>query len=318
MIYCLDMNNKKVALVFGASSFLGSHICAALKGSCKVVGTYFENRFVEPDMLSFKCDISNYNLVKTIISLTQPDLVFYCVGINDLYECEKKPMQAEALNSAGLFNVIKSVSSSNPVLIHFSSQEIFSGADRLHLDLARPLSRYGEEILTSENFLRKNFFNHLVLRLPKVYGLSLGERPNLWENLQIAWCDKENRKFTVHSLSYYLPVSRLMEIIKVLIDYNVCNEAINISGTDLMTEYEFAKLASEVTGESNDHILPSSKGFPQLVASQSLQLQGKKRSYRMDSEKLKTLADIELGSIRDELIDYRRATNQSPGKLKLI
>ena len=76
-----NRERKKTVVIFGASSFIGSNLCAYLKKDFRVIGTYHRNKYFCPGVLTIPCDVLAKEEVRLVMLAFKPDVAIYCVGI---------------------------------------------------------------------------------------------------------------------------------------------------------------------------------------------------------------------------------------------
>lgn len=312
---------KKSMLIFGISSFLGSNIAESFKDDYKVVGTYFNNPVKSPNIMTLKCDITNLALVKGIVNLVKPDIVFYCVGLNDVYECHEDAKLSDSLNTNGVFNVVSSLDSFNSKFIFFSSAQVFSGSDSIHIEEDSPIpsTTYGSSLSSSEFYIQKSYLNYLIFRLPKVYGLSASTKLNFFEKLQYAFFNREDIKCSTNSLSTYISIYDLIDSIRESFNQNLANLTLHLSGNELATEEYFSKVYKDVFNESGNFVSPSHKNFPVIISTNSLNLRNGKYVFVLNSDKAQKLINLKLKTIKESLVDYKKSlSKEKKVQLKLI
>ncbi|MEX1098948.1 MAG: sugar nucleotide-binding protein, partial [Bacteriovoracaceae bacterium] len=176
------MATKKTALIFGISSFLGSNLAELLKKDYRVVGTYYSTPVDIPEVLAIKCDVHDKDVVQKVVYLFKPDVTIYAVGLSDLSACQKFPKVADALNTAGVFNVSSASERYKSKFVYFSTSFIFSGEDALFKenDTPMPSSVYGNTVASSEFFIQKSCLNYLIFRCSPIMGRSYNPYDLTW------------------------------------------------------------------------------------------------------------------------------------------
>ena len=157
------MKRQKTILIFGISSFLGSSFAEILKEDYRVVGTYYNTPVDIPGVLTIKCDVHQKEMVQKVTFLFKPDITIYAIGLTDLGACQEFPKVADALNTAGVFNVSQASERYNSKFIYFSSSYIFSGEDTLFRenDTPMPTSIYGNTVASSEFYIQKSLIKYI-------------------------------------------------------------------------------------------------------------------------------------------------------------
>ena len=84
-------------LVTGAKGMLGQDLCPILEDAGYEV--------VETDINNL--DITDYDIVKKVITKEQPDYVIHCAAYTDVDKAEEEPGKAELINSKGTENIAR-------------------------------------------------------------------------------------------------------------------------------------------------------------------------------------------------------------------
>lgn len=304
------MQKKQTVLIFGVSSFLGSNLAEAFKDEYKVVGTYHNTRISSRDFLTIKCDIKKANLVKGIVNLTKPDIVFYCVGVTDLDFCQSNQKESDILNTNGLFSVVNAIDTYNSKLFYFSSAMVYSGSDRKFSEMDTPIpnTAYGNSLASSEFFIQKSYLNYTIIRVPKIYGPGASPiNENYFEKIQKAIITGANYEAENHSYHGHLNVKDFINVVKQCIRNKITNATMNFSSSDSMTSFEFAKLYTEVFGEKDEFLAKSTKKLPELSSISNQRLRDNKFVFEMNCENACELLEIKQKTIRESLIDYKNS-----------
>ena len=70
-----------------------------------MVGTYYKTPVSIKGVVSFHCDVLKKDDVQMALYTFRPDFTIYSVGLHSINESDDNVELADALNSAGLFNV---------------------------------------------------------------------------------------------------------------------------------------------------------------------------------------------------------------------
>src|SRR5688572_4346974 len=91
---------KKI-LVLGASSFLGSNLCMALRKRYVVYGTRATRPVRVDGVPVVKLTIApeSASTVQEVVNRIRPDLVIYCPAIRAESRCKENPMEALFVNA---------------------------------------------------------------------------------------------------------------------------------------------------------------------------------------------------------------------------
>lgn len=156
--------HKNSIWITGCNGKMGSELMKLLKGNTdyRVVGT------------SLDVDVTDEHAVEQAIDLYMPQIVINCAGVSDAAYCEKHQLEAYKVNALGARNLAMASRRKNARIIHFSSDDVFSGEHnrpKTEFDNPTPRTVYGKSKLAGENFVRELNPKHLIIRSSWVYGL---------------------------------------------------------------------------------------------------------------------------------------------------
>lgn len=118
-------------------------------------------------------DITKEESVTEALETYRPDVVFNCAAYNDVDAPEADPTLANNVNGYALGHLAKVCKNINAVLVHYSSNYVFSGnneAGYKEVDIPDPVSSYGKSKLLGETELEKNMENFYLIRTSWLYG----------------------------------------------------------------------------------------------------------------------------------------------------
>lgn len=296
-------DKRKTILIFGINSFLGSNLAEFFRKDYRVVGTYHKKIQPLPGILSLPCDVLNKDEVQLVLYAFKPDFVLYCVGLTSVKDCADMPNASDALNSSGLFNVAELAPRYGARIIYFSSQYVFSGNNRNYneMDNADVITHYGKSQAATEFYLQKSSLNYLIIRCSKLYGRGVSPLRNTWfEILQKNIKYNESAIYDNFVSQGFVDVYYLGMVLKMCIDKNVSNRLIHFSSQDIMTHYEFAKLYTEVFGES-DGLLNKGKWHMPILKSATVDRVDEHLYFKLDVLNVEGLLKIKMPTIRESL-----------------
>lgn len=301
------MDNKKTVLIYGISSFLGSNLAENLKDDYRVVGTYFNTPVDMKGILSIKCDVHNKDMVQKVAYLFQPDITIYAVGLTDLEACQDFPKVADALNTAGVFNVSMASERYHSKFIYFSSCYIFSGEDTLFKenDTPMPTSVYGNTVASSEFYIQKSCLNYIIFRCAPLFGRSYNTNDLKW----IEAIDKheflgENIPCDGKIYTGFLDFLTITDIVKKAIETNVTNRLLQLTSRDVMTRYDFAKEYLDQLGGNTGLLTKSDWNFPRTENQIALQSLGEELKFQMDTFNIENDFEIKLPTVKESIERY--------------
>lgn len=313
------MSGKKTILIFGISSFIGSSFAEILRKDYRVVGTYYNTPVDIPGILTIKCDVHQKEMVQKVTFLFKPDITIYAIGLTDLAACQEFPKVADALNTAGVFNVSQASERYNSKFIYFSSSYIFSGEDTLFRenDTPMPTSIYGNTVASSEFYIQKSCLNYIIFRCAPIFGRSYNKNALTWLEVLERYNFK-NEKIVCDNKIYtgFIDVWTVAEVLKMAIDKNVTNRLFQISSSDVMNRYEFAKKYMEIFKGNTSLLSKGDWSFPRTENQIALQGLGEELYFRMDLHNVEQLFDIEMPTVEESLEKTSKLLSGSVGSKK--
>ena len=298
------MEGKKTVLIFGISSFLGSNLAQLLKDDFRVIGTYFNTPVDIPGVLTLRCDVHDKDLVQKIVFLFKPDVTVYTVGLRDINACQKFPKVADALNTAGVFNVSAASERYKSKFVYFSSCFIFSGENTLlrENDTPMPSSVYGNTMASAEFYIQKSCLNYLIFRCAPIMGRSYHPMDLTWlEAVERLAFRGEKIICDTKVLHGYIDVWSVADLFKKAINENITNRLFQVSSREVVSRYEFTKKYLEGVRGNTSLLVKGDWGFPRTENRIALQNLGEELHFSMDTENVEMAFNISMPTV-DQVI----------------
>ena len=294
--------SKKTILIFGISGFIGSNLANILKYENRVIGTYFGNQTKIDGVLTFRCDLLNKNDVKLLMLTFSPNIVIYAAGAPGINECADNEDYADALNTGGLVNVLEFTQRCNSQLFFISTAHVFSGANKLFSELDRPDPNtvFGKTMAGAEFYIHKNCLNYKIIRSCNLYGRSNGYKESFFEKMQRSFLKGESKVYDNRIKFGFLDVHYLGFIVKELLSINVKNRVFQLSSSDVMTCYEFAKIYAKIFNEEEGLITSGKLRFP-VTKDSNNNSEEIDHFYQMDNFNLEGFLDLKMPTIEESL-----------------
>lgn len=152
----------KNLLIFGKDGQLGHELVRAFQPLAHVVPLGRED-----------CDITDGEALGRVIQVCRPAIIINAAAFTDVERAQHEAVSAVAVNALAVGCMAAQARRSQALLVHFSSDYIFSGDCVLPYsehDAAGPLSVYGRSKLAGEQAVRANCGDHLIIRTGWVYS----------------------------------------------------------------------------------------------------------------------------------------------------
>lgn len=169
-------------LVTGANGMLGQDLCPILEDECHMV--------IETDVNSL--DITNFEIVKKVLSSEKPDYVVHCAAYTNVDKAEEDLETARLINAEGTENIAKMCAELDITLVYISTDYVFDGTKTepyTPQDKPNPINNYGLTKLEGEKAVQKYCKKYYIARTSWLYGhhgknfvetmLSLKDKPEL-------------------------------------------------------------------------------------------------------------------------------------------
>ncbi len=238
-------------LIFGASGFLGSNLDYYLKNDFEVIGTRFHHKSDFTEYIV--CDATNMVAIESIVDATKPDIIINCSGLANVDNCEKRPEAAVILNSILAANLAKLTNKRNIRFVHISTDHFQSDdlIPRAETDKMWPVNQYGYSKLLAEDFVKEFNPNAIVIRT-NFFGWGIMSKS------LVAWLADsfETRPEVIGFTDVtFSPVStEFLSKAVVALCSSEFRGLINVSSTEAITKFDFAKIVAHSLGKSSNSI----------------------------------------------------------------
>ncbi|PSQ94862.1 MAG: dTDP-4-dehydrorhamnose reductase [Bacteroidetes bacterium SW_11_64_17] len=209
-------------------------------------------------------DVTQPDAVENVFEDFAPNVVINCAAMSDVAECDENRNEAWAVNARAVKRLAKHCNETRARLLQVSSDFVFNGKRGPYDEDARPdpVNYYGRAKLAGENAVREaGRSNWAIVRTVLLYGTGQGlSRSNV-----VLWMiDELSQGNQLHIVDdqYRTPthVDDLATGIERLVDREKTG-IYHISGRDLVSIYELARMVAEVFGLDASLIEPVSSDF---------------------------------------------------------
>ena len=258
------MKRIKSILIVGASGFIGTHLCLALRKKYKVFATYCRHPFQIEGVTSIPLNPLNRDWAKRVVYSVQPNVVIYSCGRNSVPWAEENTKEAEALHADGAVNLATVSNIFQPKYILISNSYVFDGrkGNYYESDIVLPPNALGKAKLNSENYIKGRSLNYVIVRSVPLYGRGNGYNLSFLDRIRFALDRGDRIEMSNEELHSYAPIYGFRQLIEKLVEGGPRNKVIHYSGLTKMTEYEFCRSFAKRFGFNGDLIFPRTD--PQL------------------------------------------------------
>jgi dTDP-4-dehydrorhamnose reductase len=195
--------------------------------------------------------------------------------------------------------------------ILISSCFVMGGENTIYKESDTPFPNtvFGSSLSSSEYYVQRSCLNYLVLRCAPLYGRSYGPKhPNWFELLQASFVKGESFLADDNVVTGFLDVLVLGRILKSLCESGVTNRLFQISSSDFMTRYEFAKLVAKTFKKDDNFIQKATSLFPADAPSSSGSNQF---FYKLDTQNTENFLGLKMPTVEESLtLTQKRLTSE--------
>ena len=120
-------------------------------------------------------DITDAAAVRAALARHRPDCLINTAAYNRVDDAEAEPAAAFAVNTAGVEHLARAAATAGAVLVHFSTDYVFDGAQRapyVETDAPNPLSVYARSKRAGEEAVQRRCEKYFLIRTCGLYGVA--------------------------------------------------------------------------------------------------------------------------------------------------
>ena len=157
--------------ILGSTGIISDSLKKLFNKKFKIISRKKKKDYLKTNIFNKSFSTRNEKCLKlisgrdTLVILSKPGSVYFC---------EKNPKKLKQFLNNITLNLLSNINI-NTKIIFISSDYVFCGKKKIYSDNSktRPVNQYGFHKIYIENFIRKKFKNHLILRLPKIFSNNL-------------------------------------------------------------------------------------------------------------------------------------------------
>lgn len=199
-------------------------------------------------------DITDLDVVTNFAAINRPDIVINCAALLASSNGTIDKLEAYRLNALGARNMAVASESVGATIIHFSTDDVYSGKTRLlvnEFDTPSPVRIYGRSKLAGEKFVRELNPKHIILRSSWVYD----DRPG-WIFNQVLEAGRMGTPIEVPANQFSSPTSTTSVAAATLAIMEADEYGLfHIASRGTCSRFEFAKRILDLAGYSSQNLI---------------------------------------------------------------
>lgn len=249
---------QKISIL--GSGYIGSELCYSLDKSYKINCIDHGKNFSIlkkycPRTTFVKSDIKDENILKKYTE--NSNVIFYCLNNGGVYDAMNNSSKYKKIILSDFTKLTQIIKRTTPHCLFylFSSGYVYSKNDKIPVETdVNPDTLYGKLKLEQEHILKDSKLDHVILRLPNIFGY--GELENIG-NLGvvekfISRC-LYNEDIIIHGTgkqkTSLLHKMDLMNLIQILLKNNIKNEIFNVASELEISVIELSYIIQKIFKE---------------------------------------------------------------------
>ena len=166
-IIVIESRMRPTILIFGKNGQLGKTIVSNLKEGFNVIKLTHISKI-------FCGDFKNNKGIENTINKISPDIIINASAYTNVDQAENQKKEAKQINSSILKVIAGAAKKNNSLLIHFSSDYVYSGNGNRpwkERDIKEPVNYYGKTKLSGDKLIQLSKCNYIIFRTAWVYSL---------------------------------------------------------------------------------------------------------------------------------------------------
>ncbi|MFZ1322014.1 MAG: sugar nucleotide-binding protein [Ignavibacteria bacterium] len=233
-------------IITGGSGLLGQYLNIYLNREHSILTVYNKSTGNCTEYNNLKSDLNNTKYLSEVMKAFQPDLLIHTAAISRPEECDGLPF--ENVNNIN-YNLIKSLTEiCNKLkcrLVFTSTDLIYDGdSDIVHSEssIPKPISLYAQTKLDSENYIRENSNDYIILRTSLLYGIGLNGSVCNFHNMLNSFKRGERVKLFYDQYRTPLSLHNAAEIINEISKSDIKNVIMNFGGGERISRSDLGEM----------------------------------------------------------------------------
>ena len=290
--------NKKSILITGVSGLLGNNLAYYFKGKYDILGLYNSHPVTIDGIYTERCQLSQPDEIKRIISDYHPKIVIHCASLTNIDECEVDKDTTKKINVLATKNIVEAVRDRDVKLIYISSDSVYEGVkgDYSEDDPIGPQNYYGLSKYEGELEVFKKE-NALVFRT-NIFGWNTQNKKSLGEWILGELMPKQRINGFKDAYFSTIYTMELARVIDISINKRLTG-LYNCGGLEPCSKYDFGLKIADCFGFDRTLITPISIDNSDFKV-------GRGKNLTLNVNKLQKALDYKLPTINQSIEAFYR------------
>lgn len=195
----------------------------------------------------WRLDVTDAAAVELVLAESRPDAVIHTAAMTDVDGCERDRDAAHAVNAIGAANLATACARRRVRLVQLSTEYVFDGAAGPYREdgATNPLGWYAKTKLEGEQSVLRIHPGAAVARTTVIYGYAPNVRANFVLWLTRSLRGHERVRIVSDQVGSPTLADNLAEMVLALAESDASG-VYNTVGADVMSRYQFARLAARI------------------------------------------------------------------------
>lgn len=237
-------------MIIGGSGFIGTHLALKLREGYKVFATFNRHPIFMRGVTTMPVRMQDKDWVKRIVYISQPDVIIYAAGTNDLEFAEKNTREAEFIHTGAAVGLSDESDMFQSRFIYLSNCYVFDGikGNYRETDTVMPMNALGKLKLSGENFIKSKSLNYILVRMSPLIGRGNGFVPSFLDHLKTQFEHGRKMEFSSQEVFNFAPIEPLALLMEKIIESGVRKKTLHYGGLTKVSYYDFARLLAQRFG----------------------------------------------------------------------
>ena len=233
-------------IITGGSGLLGQYLNIYLNREHSIFTVYNNSVGNCTEYNSLKTDLNNTYYLSEVIKEFRPDILIHTAAVSRPEECDKLSYEYVIKINYNLTKLLSEYCNKIKCRLIFTSTDLVYDGDTNKIQdessIPKPVSLYAQTKLDSENFIRENCNDYLILRTSLLYGIGLNGSSCNFHNMLISF--KKGEKVRLFYDQYRTPLSlhNSAEIIDEIAKSDIKNVTMNFGGSERISRSELGEM----------------------------------------------------------------------------